>query len=126
MFTLDFTLVQIDAVPIVVALVMMVFDIVTGFAQAVFNRDVQSSKMREGLWHKISYVGAIAVGIVMEEAMANFTADVLDFEIPTTFAICAVIVAGEVVSVVENLCRMNPDIDKVFGKLLSKDDEDEE
>lgn len=127
MFTLEFTMVQINAIPIIVALIMMAMDILTGFAQAVCNHDVQSVKMREGLWHKVGYVGAITVGIVLEEAMANFTIDVLDFEIPTTLAICVVIVVGELVSVVENLCKMNPDIEKVFGKLLeTKQEEDDE
>lgn len=37
---------------IIACLVMMVFDIITGIMAAWKNKDIQSTKMREGLFHK--------------------------------------------------------------------------
>ena len=54
--------------PIVVASVMMILDIVTGFAGAAKNQTVESGKMREGLWHKAGFFGLIALAFIYEVA----------------------------------------------------------
>ena len=61
MFCVDFH------VPIVTA-VMIVLDVVFGFAGAVRNKDVQSAKLRDGLWHKAGFVGLIALAYVIQKS----------------------------------------------------------
>lgn len=117
MFEFYLSVVPIPAAPILAALVLMLMDIVTGFAQAVKNKVVDSTKMRDGLWHKLGFVAAIVLGIVMEEVLANVTVDV-GVQIPTTGVICGFIVVTEVVSIAENIAQLNPVIGEVFGKLL--------
>ena len=103
--------------PIVVASVMMILDIVTGFAGAVKNQTVESGKMREGLWHKAGFFGLIALAFIYEVAAVwmNFEADAVGLgatipELPAVSGACIFIVATEIVSVCENLCTLNPHI----------------
>ena len=45
---------------------MMLFDLVSGFAAAVINKEVSSSKMREGLAHKMVLLLFIALSLAVE------------------------------------------------------------
>lgn len=89
----------------VIAGVMMVLDIVVGIAGAVKHKEVQSGKLRDGLWHKAGFVGLITLAYVIQYA-AQFVE--LGFEVPTVVAVCAYVILTEIVSVFENLCVLNP------------------
>lgn len=103
--------------PIVVASVMMILDIVTGFAGAAKNKTIESGKMREGLWHKAGFFGLIALAFIYEVAAMwmNFESAAIGLgmaipELPAVSGACIFIVATEIVSVCENLCTLNPAI----------------
>ena len=87
--------------------IMIVMDILTGFAKAVKNHDVSSEKMRDGLWHKISFVMIVALGEILEHGQR-----VLDmgFSVPIIIPTCVYIVITEVASVLENLSEINPEL----------------
>lgn len=121
---------EIDWHPIAVAFAMMVLDIATGLAGAAKEGDINSGKMREGLWHKAGYFGLIALAAAYEVAAVWINFEVADLgigmtvpEIPAVTAVCAFVVLTEVVSIVENLCVLNPDIAKlpVVRSLASRD-----
>ena len=78
----------IDWHPVAVAAAMMLIDIATGFAGAAKRGVIDSGALREGLWHKAGFCGLLVLVGIM----------------------CAYIVLTEVVSVMENLCVLNPDI----------------
>lgn len=84
---------------------VILLDIVFGFAGAVKLRDVRSSKLRNGLWHKAGFVGLIVLAYVVEYAASY--AD-LGFEVPSVLAVCVYVFVTELVSVFENLCVLNP------------------
>lgn len=121
---------EIDWHPIAVAFAMMVLDIATGLAGAAKEGDINSGKMREGLWHKAGYFGLIALAAAYEVATVWINFEVADLgigmtapEIPAVTAVCAFVVLTEVVSIVENLCVLNPDIAKLpVVKTLAKRD----
>lgn len=106
--------------PIAIATVMMVLDIITGLAGAAKDKAVNSGKMREGLWHKAGYFGLIALAAVYEVATVYINFEVAELgigmtapELPAVTAVCAFVVLTEIVSIVENLCVLNPDIAKL-------------
>ena len=106
--------------PIAIATVMMVLDIISGLAGAAKESVIQSGKMREGLWHKAGYFGLIALAAAYEVATVWINFEVAELgigmtapEIPAATAVCAFVVLTEVVSIVENLCVLNPDIAKL-------------
>lgn len=49
---------------LIVTAVMIVLDVVVGFAGAVRNKDVQSAKLCDELWHKAGFVGLIALAYI--------------------------------------------------------------
>lgn len=103
---------------LIVTAVMIVLDVVVGFAGAVRNKDVQSAKLRDGLWHKAGFVGLIALAYVIQ--YATLYAD-LGFEIPTVAAVCVYVIVTEIVSVFENLCVLNPElVDSPLGAIFAK------
>lgn len=107
----------IDWHPVAVAAAMMLIDIATGFAGAAKRGVIDSGALREGLWHKAGFCGLLVLAAVYEVAVVwiDFEAARAGFaismpEIPAVGIMCAYIVLTEVVSVMENLCVLNPGI----------------
>ncbi len=105
----------IDWHPIAVAAVMMAIDVLTGFAGAAKDKAIQSGKMREGLWRKAGFFGLIALAAVWEVGSVWLNVETSQIgvtvpELPAVGAVCAFVVATELVSILENLCVLNPDI----------------
>lgn len=105
----------IDWHPIAVITVLMVLDILTGFGGAAKDKTIESGKMREGLWHKVGFFGLIGLAAVWEIGSVWLNAEVADIgaavpQIPAVGAVCTFIAATEVVSILENLCVLNPAI----------------
>lgn len=106
--------------PMLIAVIMMAFDMITGFAGAVKNKCIKSEKMRTGLWHKAGFCGIIVLAWMYEVGAQylNFEVAKIDLgiavpEIPAVTAVCCFIVATEIVSIIENLCELNEDIQKL-------------
>lgn len=103
--------------PMLIAVIMMTLDIIFGFAEAWKNNDIRSDKMREGLWHKAGFCGLIILAFAYEvgASWVNFEAHIADLgilmpELPAVTSICVFIFATEVISIIENLCGLNPRI----------------
>lgn len=93
---------------VLAALVMMVMDIVTGFAGAIFTRTVSSTKMREGIGHKAMLVMLVVLAVLIQ----TFSLHIGDmgWSIPMILPVCVYIVVMEVASVVENVISAYPDL----------------
>ena len=92
---------------VVATLLFIVFDFASGFVQAVANKDVQSEKLRQGLFHKCGFVFAIVFGVLCEWAMSFVD---LGFDVPIALTICIYIMLTEIMSVLENLGKMSPEL----------------
>lgn len=108
---------------LIVTCLAMLLDVATGVAGAVKTNELASGRMREGLWHKAGFCGLIAAAYLFEFAAGH--AD-LGISIPATGAVCVWIVVTEAVSILENLCVINPQIaasplGKVFADTTGKD-----
>lgn len=93
---------------IIACLVMMGFDIITGFMAAWKNKDIQSTKMREGLFHK----GTLILLIILAWLCELFVMHVPDLGITIHLVIpaCVIIFAMELVSITENAAEINPEL----------------
>lgn len=99
-------------------IIFSIFDIVTGFIQAVINKDVESSKMRVGLLHKILICIVLVSGFVFD----------LSFNLPIIPKfISAYIVIMEIISILENLKKAGIDFSVFidFFKLSKRGEKDE-
>ena len=98
----------------IIACIFVAADYVTGLCKAWATKSFSSSVMRQGLWHKLALVWAMAMGY-----LTDYAQKLVDIGItaPVGAAVCVYIVLMELVSALENICAMNPDI--VPEKLLS-------
>lgn len=106
---------------IAAALVMMVMDIVTGFAGAVVTHSVSSKKMREGIGHKVMLILTIMLAVLVQ----IFSAHIGDLGIivPLILPACVYIVVMEITSVIENITTAYPELkDTPLVKLFDRKD----
>lgn len=103
-------------VEVKLALAFMVIDVFTGVLKAVKNKELNSTKAREGIYKKASFILFIAFGYLTDYAM-----DYVDmgFNFPAAATICTLIVVTEAISVLENLGQINPDLVKLVAPFLS-------
>ena len=97
-----------------VTCMFMLADIVSGFIKAWHNNDLQSRALRNGLFHKAAFLGLIGVAQLTELAADKMPE--IELNVPIVGTICAYIVLTELVSVLENLRDINPDIGGIMNR----------
>lgn len=108
---------------LLVPMALMCLDLVSGYAAAMHNGEVNSTVMRDGLWNKLSEVLAIVLGKATEFAITVFGADEVGITttVPVCNAVCVFITVYELVSVIENIGKMNPAIGSALVRILGID-----
>lgn len=103
-------------VEVKLALAFMMIDVFTGVLKAVKNKELNSTKAREGIYKKASFILFIAFGYLADYAM-----DYVDmgFNFPAAATICTLVIVTEAISVLENLGQINPDLVKLVAPFLS-------
>lgn len=101
----------------IVVISFILFDIITGIIKALANEGLNSTILRKGLFHKLSEIlSACGSGLLeygVQYAKLNFT-------IPLASAVCTYICVMELISIIENLCEINPGMAKFFKPYLNK------
>lgn len=104
---------------IIVALMFIAFDIFTGVIKAAKNCELSSKIARQGLFNKTGFILVIVFGCICE-----YGSNLVDFgfEVPLILPTCIYIVMLEVLSIIENLCDISPDLANYLGKFISRDE----
>ena len=97
-------------------LVFSLFDIITGYIQAVINKNVDSQKMRIGLLHKALIVVVIILSFIIHLA---FNVGYI-----STF-VCIYVSYMELISIIENLKKAGLDFGKLGDFLKTKSEKEE-
>lgn len=103
-------------VEVKLALAFMVIDVFTGVLKAVKNKELNSTKAREGIYKKASFILFIAFGYLADYAMVYVD---MGFNFPAAATICTLIIVTEAISILENLGQINPDLVKLVAPFLS-------
>ena len=103
---------------LIVVMVFIAFDILTGWLKALYTGTFNSSVMRQGLFHKLGELLALGLGYACEYTFPLIS---LNVSVPFAGAIATYIVIMEVASIVENLAKLNPELAGILGKFFSKD-----
>ena len=90
------------------AFLMMLFDMVTGIAQAIFNCSFKSSTMRRGLCHKATLSLIIMLVICIEILSSHIVG--LNFGGITIYVVCGAIIGMEFASILENIKQVYPEL----------------
>lgn len=95
----------------------ILFDIITGIIKALYKGGLNSTILRVGLFHKLSEILAVTGSGLME-----YGANYINFDIgfPVFKAIAGYISIMELISILENLCEVNPSLAKLFKPYLEK------
>ena len=95
----------------------IIFDIVTGIIKALYQGGLDSTKLRKGLFHKLSEI--VTVGGC---GLLEFGSQYVDigFDIPVLKPVATYICAMELISIIENVCEVNEPLRKLFMPYLSK------
>lgn len=94
------------AVYIIVGLFILL-DLVTGLIKAFKLKEYTSTIMREGLYHKVGSILVVCFGVLVDKAQLFLD---LGIEVPIASSICIYIILMEIGSIIENICKINPDI----------------
>ena len=97
---------------VITPLVFSGLDILTGYIQAVINKNVDSKIMREGLLHKCLLIVAIVIGYIVEYAFGLSTVSTV-----ITIYICVM----ELMSILENIKKAGIDL-KILDFLKNKEE----
>ena len=115
----------VDGWGIVIVLAFIAFDILTGFVKGAVRGSLSSTVMRRGLYHKLAFVLALAFAALVQFATLHFD---LPRELGAVFpAICLYLILTEIVSILENLVEINPELANnrflgLFGRKEGDDD----
>lgn len=90
------------------AFLMMLIDMVTGIAQAIYNRSFKSSMMRRGLCHKATLSLIIMLVIFIEILSSHIVG--LNFGGITVYVVCIAIIGMEFASILENIKQAYPEL----------------
>ena len=100
-----------------VTLGFIIFDIVTGIVKALYSEGLNSTILRQGLFHKLSEIIAVGGAWLLEYAIAYIN---LGIDLPMLNIVAVYICIMELVSIIENLCFINPAMNKLFAPYLEK------
>lgn len=100
-----------------VTLGFIIFDIITGVVKALYSEGLNSTILRQGLFHKLSEIMAVGGAWLLEYALDYIN---LGVDLPMLNIVAVYICVMELVSVIENLCFINPAMNKLFAPYLEK------
>lgn len=101
----------------IVSLCFIAFDIVTGLLKAIYKGTINSTILREGLFHKISEL-LVVIGSGLLEYGTSYVN--LGINLPLVESVTVYICLIEIASIIENICEMNPNLAKFFKPYLEK------
>ena len=100
--------------PIITALIFNALDLMTGIITAVKNKDIQSAKLRDGLFKKVGFMLCYFVAWLVDTQGSKIG---FQFGVSILPVIILYVCTTELVSILENICKINPDI--LPDKLMS-------
>lgn len=106
-----------DICPILIVLFFIALDFVTGMVKAFHKGNFNSSTMREGLFHKLGEVFALALVGSVQYSMPYFNMPV---NVPLLTMFSGYCVLMEIGSIIENVGEINPELTKPLNHLFEK------
>lgn len=100
---------------ILTPLIFSLSDVITGFIQAVINKNVDSQVMRTGLLHKV---------LITIVVLLSFLADITFSLTFVSKIVCIYVIIMESTSILENLKRAGLNVGKLTDILLEKGKEE--
>ena len=103
----------------VVVGLLILLDVITGILKAGYEHNIKSTNLRKGLYHKMSEILAIVL-----TSLVQYGSQYINFNLnfPVTAVVISYISIMEIISIIENICKINPDLFKIFQRYLHNDE----
>ena len=102
----------------VVLVFFIALDVATGIAKAFATTGFDSSIMRQGFFHKLGEIFAVALSMLADIGLPDIG---VPLDVQLSGLCCAYLVLMEIGSIIENIGAINPDLvgplNKIFAKL---------
>lgn len=105
-----------NVTPLIVVLIFIAFDVLSGWLKALITATANSSIMRTGLMRKLGEILAVIFGYVCQYCLPMIG---LHVDVPFAGAIATYIVLMETASVIENICAINPNLRDALSKVFA-------
>ncbi len=92
---------------IIIALIFNAVDLLTGFICALKKKDIKSSKLRDGIFKKFAFLICYFLAWVLDNYGVYIGFDISINILPI---LVAYVVTTELVSILENIGKINPDL----------------
>lgn len=92
---------------VAIALLFNAMDLITGIVSAVKEKDLESSKLRDGLFKKAGFLFCYVLAILIDN---NGVYIGLNISVEILPIVVLYVVTTEIVSIIENICRLNSDL----------------
>ena len=103
--------------PVLVVLVFIVLDILTGIAKSFATTGFDSSIMRQGFFHKLGEVFAVTLALAADIGLPEIG---VPLDVKLSGMCCVYLVLMEIGSIVENIGAINPDLVGPLGNIFAK------
>ena len=113
----------IIAVPIMVLIVAMVVDYITGMSAAWYNSELSSKKGIKGIVKKVSYLALVVVAMIIDWLISCGLQQInIDMTYSVFFAVLVAVwlIINELISILENLSRPGVPIPTFLNKIINK------
>ena len=113
----------IVAVPIIILVIAMIIDYITGMMSAWLNSELSSKKGIKGIVKKISYLALVAVAMIVDWLICCGLQQInVSIKYSVFFAVLVTVwlIINELISVLENLSRMGVPIPNFLKKLIDR------
>lgn len=99
---------QVAQVALFGFMLLVLLDIALGLAQAAKSGALESSKMREGLWHKTGELACVVIADIIDGMLLGGID--LGYDAPVSTGIIVLLCVNEILSCMENAALLNPDL----------------
>lgn len=96
--------------------ILILMDIVCGIAGAARNKELCSAIMRDGLYNKFGELMLLLLAIFVNEVLLIAPFDKMGIPPEIAYAVAIYIAIMEMISIIENICKINPELP--FAKIL--------
>lgn len=113
----------IVAVPIIILVIAMIIDYITGMMSAWLNAELSSKKGIKGIVKKVSYLALVAVAMIVDWLIFQGLQQInVDLHYSVFFAVLVTVwlIINELISVLENLSRMGVPIPNFLKKIIDR------
>lgn len=93
--------------PIFIALIFNGIDLITGIISAIKNKGIKSAKLRDGLFKKVGFLFCYFVSWLVD-TYGEYIG--FQFGVSILPIIILYVCTTELVSIIENICKINPDL----------------